>query len=112
MSRLLVGEKANSDCPVQRWKGILQDAPVNIVSDSLYVVGMVMRIEGVTIKTVKNDRPGTTTFENSEFPLDVKESMFLLLTLPGLLNVVHTMFRVKKEISMEVIHSEICPEGG
>ncbi|NXM04787.1 POK19 protein, partial [Tyrannus savana] len=36
----------------QQW----QDAPVNIVSDSLYVVGTVVRIEGAMIKMVKNDR--------------------------------------------------------
>ncbi|RMC19558.1 hypothetical protein DUI87_03116 [Hirundo rustica rustica] len=47
--------------------------------------------------------PVTTAFENLEFPLDVKESMFLLLSLPGLLSVVHTMFRVEKEIFRKVI---------
>lgn len=39
-------------------------------------------------------RPGTTTFEDFEFLLGVKESMFLLLSLPGLLSVIHTMFRL------------------
>ncbi|TRZ14758.1 hypothetical protein HGM15179_012360 [Zosterops borbonicus] len=33
------------------------------------------------------ERPVTTAFENFEFPLDMKESMFLLLDLHGLLSV-------------------------
>lgn len=45
----------------------------------------------------------TTAFENFDFSLDVKESMILLLILPGLLSVVYTMFGVTKEISMKVI---------
>lgn len=48
-------------------------------------------------------RPGTITFEDFEFPLGVKESMFLLLSLPGLLSAVHTMFRVRTGISREVV---------
>ncbi|KAJ7415200.1 hypothetical protein BTVI_38934 [Pitangus sulphuratus] len=48
-------------------------------------------------------RPITTAFEIFEFPLDVKESMCLLLSLSDLLSVVYIMFRVKKEISREVI---------
>lgn len=48
-------------------------------------------------------RPGTTTSENFEFPLGVKESMFLLLCLPGLLSVVHTMFKMTKEIFRKAI---------
>lgn len=43
-------------------------------------------------------RPVKTAFEDFEFPLDVKESMCLLLGLPDLLSAVHTMFRVTKEI--------------
>lgn len=45
----------------------------------------------------------TTAFESFEFPLYVKESLFLLLSLPGLLSAVHTMFRVTKEIFRKVI---------
>ncbi|KAF4794900.1 hypothetical protein TURU_097774 [Turdus rufiventris] len=47
--------------------------------------------------------PVTTVFENFEFPLDVMESLFLLLSLPGLLTAVHNMFRVRTEIFGEVI---------
>lgn len=37
-------------------------------------------------------RPVTTPVENFSLPLDVKESMFLLLGLPGLLRVVRIIF--------------------
>lgn len=46
-------------------------------------------------------RPVTTPIEDFSFPLDIKESMFLLLGLPGLLSAVHTMFRVTEEIFRE-----------
>lgn len=48
-------------------------------------------------------RPVTTAFETFEFPLVVKESRFLSLSLPGLLSAVYIMFRIKKEISRETI---------
>lgn len=47
--------------------------------------------------------PVTSAFENFQFPLDIKESLFLLLSLPGLLSAVYTTFRIKKELSREVI---------
>lgn len=43
-------------------------------------------------------RPVTTACKNFEFPLDVKDSMFLLQSLPGPLSEVHTKFRVRTEI--------------
>lgn len=48
-------------------------------------------------------RPGRKGSENFQFPLNAKESMLLLLNLPGLLSKVHTPFRVTKEISREAI---------
>lgn len=55
-------------------------------------------------------RPVTTDFESFGFPLCVKESMLLLLSLPGLLSGLHIMFRVRAEISREVIQTS-APKG-
>ncbi|TRZ08097.1 hypothetical protein HGM15179_019009 [Zosterops borbonicus] len=43
-------------------------------------------------------KPVTTALDNYNFPLDVKERVFLLLSLPGLLRVFYTMLRVTEDI--------------
>lgn len=48
-------------------------------------------------------RSATTVFENAEFPLDLKDSIILLLVLLCLLCMVYTMFRDRTRICREVV---------